>query len=192
VWDQGTEKVDSKSRDRAPTDGEGLHDLGGSRSHRDVETFLNDLEDTVRDERRAYEASALRDAYAEEAATLELLAHVDRDLRNITRVSRRLVDERNALAARAGRLHKAIRHMEPALGEEAHRDHGVDLSAKGLVQHVASETWRMDNRDDWGFEEGTPEEDDCAIGQISRAHVWTKQRLRVIDEVDGEEGTRVS
>lgn len=166
-------------RDRLAGEG-GLHDLVGSGGPTDVDEFLAHLEEGVRGDRRAFAASALEQAKAEEADSLELLAHLERDLRNITRVYRRLLNERNGLAARVARLHKAIRVMEPALREEPHRDHGVDLHRKGLVQYVADEAWRMDNREDWEFEEGASEEDDCPVDQVT--HAWTAKRLRVIHQ----------
>lgn len=161
---------------------EGLHDLIGSggAASKDVEELLARLEEGVRGDRRAFAASSLEEAKSEEAISLELLAHVERDLRNVTRIYRRLLDERNDLAARAARLHKAIRAMDPALGEEAHRDHGVELGRKGVVQYVADESWRMDNREDWGFEEPSADEDLCAIDQVTQA--WHPKLVRVVHD----------
>jgi class 3 adenylate cyclase len=157
-----------------------LHsDRDGGQTTRDVSELLADLEGGLRGDRHARAASALAAAKSEEADSLELLAHLERDLRNITRVYRRLLDERNALADRAFRLHKAIRHIEPALGEEPHKDHGVDLGRKGVVQYVADECWRMDNREDWEFEV-SDEDGDCPIEQVTYA--WAAPRFRVIHD----------
>lgn len=114
---------------------------------------VGDLRESLRRQRIEHEDALLEEMAAEEKAMLARHEDLERRLRNLVRIFRALVEERNELSAAVGELHAWIRDVELHLGKRPHRDHGADLEAKYFVEYVARQAWIFDNQGGWDIEE---------------------------------------
>lgn len=178
---KGRRPLHTREDEMRAVEAPGFHDLAEALGGSDADAILSELAAASALDRHDLAEKSLHEMRTREAEAIKLLGHVDRDLRNLLRMLRRLHEERGSLATTVSRLHKAIRAMEASLSDDAHRDHMVDLAHKGLVQFVADETWRMDNRKDWEFEETPPDEDhDCPISEVTQPRAANRRPLRLI------------
>lgn len=114
---------------------------------------VSDIQEAMRQQRRELENTLFEEMLTEEVLMLERLEDVDRNLRNMIRLYRQLVDERNNVAAGVAKLHSWIREVESKQGRKVHRDHGVDLAAKYFVEYLSKQAWVFDNQSGWELEE---------------------------------------
>ena len=104
-------------------------------------------------QREQMEDALLEQMLAEEKAMLDRLAGVERNLRNMIRLYKQLMDERNAMVSGIEQLHSWLRQLELKQGKKPHREHGPDLTQKFLVEYLSKQAWIFDNQGGWGVEE---------------------------------------
>jgi hypothetical protein len=112
-----------------------------------------DIQASIRSQRTQLEDALLDQMMSEEQAMLTRFADVERNLRNMIRLYRQLVDERNDMVTGLSTLHRWIREMEQKQGRHAHRDHGVDLTQKSFVEFLSKQAWLFDNSASWDLEQ---------------------------------------
>lgn len=114
---------------------------------------VDDLRENLRRQRVEHEDALLEEMNREEKEMLLRHDELERRLRNLVRIFRALVEERNELSTAIGELHGWIRDVELHLNKRPHKDHGADLEAKYFVEYVARQAWIFDNQGGWDVEE---------------------------------------
>ena len=84
---------------------------------------------------------------------LARLDDIERNLRNMIRLYRQLMDERNSMVSGLSNLHRWIREMEQKQRRHPHKDHNVDLGQKSFVEYLSKQAWLFDNSSGWDLEE---------------------------------------
>ena len=103
-------------------------------------------------QRAQLEAALLEQTLGEEHAMLDRLETIERNLRNMIRLYRQLMDERNAMCGGLTALHSWIRQMELKQGKTSHADHSVDLAQQSFVEYLSKQAWIFDNQNGWELE----------------------------------------
>jgi hypothetical protein len=111
------------------------------------------IQETMRQQRQEMEDQLLTEMLAEESAMVERLDDIDRNLRNMIRLFRQLMEERNNAVHGITKLHSWIREVETRQGRKPHPDHGVDLAQKYFVEYLSKQAWIFDNSGGWEVEE---------------------------------------
>jgi hypothetical protein len=114
---------------------------------------FTDIQETMRLQRQEMEDQLLAEMLEEEAAMVERLDDIDRSLRNMIRLFRQLMDERNNTVQGISKLHSWIREVELRQGRKPHPDHRVDLAQKYFVEYLSKQAWIFDNSGGWEVEE---------------------------------------
>ena len=111
------------------------------------------IQEAMRQRRQEMEDELLAEMLAEESAMVSRLDDVDRNLRNMIRLFRQLMEERNNTVQGISKLHSWIREVELRQDRKPHPDHGVDLSQKYFVEYLSKQAWVFDNSGGWEVEE---------------------------------------
>jgi len=114
---------------------------------------VSEIKEQIQSQRAALEDSLLEQMLTEEDAMIQRLQDLDRNLRNMIRLYRQLVDERNSMTAGLTDLHRWIREMETKQKRKAHGDHGVDLAQKSFIEYLSKQAWMFDNKGNWAIED---------------------------------------
>jgi uncharacterized membrane protein YccC len=118
---------------------------------------VSNIQEEIRAQRAQLEEALLDQMLAEEKAMLDRLEDIERNLRNMIRLYRQLMDERNAMCTGVTSLHRWIREMEQKESRKSHPDHGVELAQKSFVEYLSKQAWLFDNHkgegQGWDLEE---------------------------------------
>ena len=111
------------------------------------------IQEAMRQQRQDMEDQLLAEMLEEEGGMVARLEDVDRNLRNMIRLFRQLMDERNNTVQGIAKIHSWIREVELRQGRKPHKDHGVDLAQKYFVEYLSKQAWIFDNSGGWDVEE---------------------------------------
>jgi hypothetical protein len=114
---------------------------------------FNGIQEAMRQQRQEMEDQLLTEMLREEGDMVNRLEDVDRNLRNMIRLFRQLMDERNNTVQGISKIHSWIREVELRQDRKPHSDHGVDLSQKYFVEYLSKQAWVFDNSGGWQVEE---------------------------------------
>ena len=111
------------------------------------------IQEAMRQQRQQMEDQLLAEMLEEESGMVSRLEDVDRNLRNMIRLFRQLMEERNHTVQGIAKIHSWIREVEVRQGRKPHKDHGVDLAQKYFVEYLSKQAWVFDNSGGWAVEE---------------------------------------
>ncbi|HEV3230848.1 MAG TPA: hypothetical protein VG245_01200 [Candidatus Dormibacteraeota bacterium] len=115
---------------------------------------VSEIQEAVSKQRVQMEDALLEGMLSEEEAMLVRLEEMERNIRNMIRLYRQLVDERNSMVSGIERLHSWIRQLETKQKKKPHRDHGREvLSQRFFIEHLSKQAWVFDNAAGWDLEE---------------------------------------
>ena len=115
-----------------------------------------DIQEQVSKQRLQMEDALLEGMLLEEQAMLDRLEDMERNLRNMIRLYKQLMDERNSMVAGIERLHSWIRQLETKQKRKPHRDHSRELAQKFFIEYLSKQAWIFDNSGGWEIEEPQP------------------------------------
>ncbi|MHB8509440.1 MAG: hypothetical protein ACYDGR_12460 [Candidatus Dormibacteria bacterium] len=116
-------------------------------------TKVTEIQEQVSRQRVQMEDALLEGMLGEEDAMIARLEDMERNLRNMTRLYKQLMDERNSMVAGIDKLHSWIRQLETRQKRKPHRDHGRDLGQKSFIEYMSKQAWMFDNSKGWELEE---------------------------------------
>jgi hypothetical protein len=115
---------------------------------------VGEIQEAVSKQRVQMEDALLEGMLAEEQAMLDRLDDMERNIRNMIRLYKQLVDERNGMVQGIERLHSWIRQLESRQKRKPHKDHGRDvLGQRFFIEHLSKQAWMFDNSSGWDLEE---------------------------------------
>jgi hypothetical protein len=114
---------------------------------------VTEIQEQVSRQRVQMEDALLEGMLGEEEAMIARLEDMERNLRNMTRLYKQLMDERNSMVAGIEKLHAWIRQLETKQKRKPHRDHARDMGQKSFIEYMSKQAWMFDNAKGWDLEE---------------------------------------